>query len=243
MVSSQPLTPNRRGGRPAEPLNERILRLTDRSGECWLWLGRLDRFGYGRITVNKQSAKAHRVSYETFVGPIPAGLQIDHLCRVRHCVRPQHLEPVTAKVNMHRAAAATGAIAGKRVGGMQIGERCAEGHIVEGENVYQRRGLNYCLTCRREGNRLHASGGKPRQRSHTDHSKVAAAAKAQPGEWTLVAEYKSTGTAHHTVSYIRTGYRLPAYLPVGSFEAKHVQTEDGTAVYARFIGSAEGGAR
>lgn len=229
----------RRRGRPAEPLDRRILRLTDRSGECWLWTGRLDACGYGRITVAKQAAKAHRVSYETFVGPIPDGLQIDHLCRVRNCVRPDHLEPVTAKVNMERAASATGLIAGKRLGGMRLGETCAEGHVVEGDNVYERRGLIYCLACRREGSRLHASKGRTRQRSYTDHVQVAATAKAQPGEWTLVADYKSTGTAHHTASYIRTGYRLPAYRPAGSFEAKHVRTDIGTAVYVRFVGSTE----
>lgn len=236
--SSQTLTPKRRRGRPAEPLDQRILRLTDRSGECWLWQGRLDRFGYGRITVNQQPAKAHRISYETFVGPIPTGLQIDHLCRVRQCVRPDHLEPVTAKVNMERAAGATGTIAGKRVGGMRLGEKCAEGHTVDGDNVYQRRGLNYCLTCRREGARLHASGGKPRQRSYTDHVKIAAAAKAKPGEWTLVAEYRSSATAHHIVHYVRTGKRLAAYLPAGSFEAESRRSDDGSAVYVRFIGGA-----
>lgn len=239
--SSQTTPPVRRRGRPVEPLDQRILRLTDRSGECWLWSGAVDRFGYGRITVKQKPAKAHRISYETFVGPIPDGLQIDHLCRVRRCVRPEHLEPVTAKVNMDRAAAATGTIAGKRVGGMPIGEKCAEGHVVAGENVYQRRGLNYCLACRREGSRLHASGGKPRQRYYTDHSKIADAARSRLGEWIEAATYTSRDSAHHTASFIRTGKRLTAYQPAGSFEAKTERGDGSYTVYARFIGAAQVG--
>ena len=78
---------------------------------CWLWTGRIDRGGYGAISINRNKyplrpcfikARAHRVSYEAFRGEIPSGLTLDHLCRVRCCVNPDHLEPVTLKENMSR---------------------------------------------------------------------------------------------------------------------------------------------
>jgi hypothetical protein len=85
-------------------LAERIWRHTDRSGSCWVWTGARSPSGYGRITVGGRNAYAHRVAYEMIVGPIPAGLQIDHLCRNRCCCKPAHLQPVTALVNNRRGA-------------------------------------------------------------------------------------------------------------------------------------------
>lgn len=67
---------------------------------CWLWTAGRHRDGYGQTSRGK---KAHRVAYEFVKGPIPEGLEIDHLCRVRLCVNPDHLEAVTHKVNMQRA--------------------------------------------------------------------------------------------------------------------------------------------
>lgn len=74
---------------------------------CLLWVGRVDACGYGRINAQsfngiKRPQEVHRVAYEMFVGPIPAGLEIDHLCRVRHCASPAHLEPVTRAENNRR---------------------------------------------------------------------------------------------------------------------------------------------
>jgi hypothetical protein len=74
-------------------------------GECWPWRGVRTMHGYGSVTLDGRAVVAHRASYETFVGPIPEGLEIDHLCRVRECVNPEHLEPVTHEVNMQRAHA------------------------------------------------------------------------------------------------------------------------------------------
>lgn len=71
---------------------------------CWLWTAAKNNGGYGMFTFTTGWRRsAHRVSYETFVGPIPDGLQLDHLCRVRHCVNPDHLEPVTAAENTRRS--------------------------------------------------------------------------------------------------------------------------------------------
>lgn len=74
-------------------------------GPCWLWTAATDGRGYGVIgTVAKKVDKAYRVAYRLLVGPIPEGLELDHLCRVTLCVRPTHLEPVTHAENMRRAA-------------------------------------------------------------------------------------------------------------------------------------------
>ena len=73
------------------------------AGGCWLWLGAKNRDGYGltRPTGDKLRM-AHRVVYELIVGPIPEGMELDHLCYVRPCVNPEHMEPVTQLVNLHR---------------------------------------------------------------------------------------------------------------------------------------------
>lgn len=68
---------------------------------CWIWTGTQVRGGYGQVT----HRTAHRVLYEIHVGPVPDGLQLDHLCFQTACVNPEHLEPVTAAENMRRAAA------------------------------------------------------------------------------------------------------------------------------------------
>lgn len=70
---------------------------------CWLWQGWADRDGYGALDVGGRFTRAHRFAYEELVGPIPDGLTIDHLCRVRNCVNPDHMEPVTLAENTRRA--------------------------------------------------------------------------------------------------------------------------------------------
>lgn len=88
-----------------QPLSDRLARHTrvDPSG-CWTWTGKVSkRGGYGHIGIDGRTCLVHRVAYEFWIGPIPAGLQVDHTCEQRSCVNPEHLEAVTPLVNMNRS--------------------------------------------------------------------------------------------------------------------------------------------
>lgn len=93
---------------PKEFIESRIERLPECG--CWIWTGTLKANGYGlyRLGKKKECFFAHRLSYEVFIGPIPSGLVIDHLCRVRSCVNPNHLEAVTFKTNVERGLSKNG---------------------------------------------------------------------------------------------------------------------------------------
>ncbi len=125
------------------PLAERFeAKVNYKDDGCWEWLAGRDRKGYGRFSIGRLSKPAHRVSYELFVGPIPTGLQVDHLCRNRACVNPAHLEPVTCLENVRRSA--LGIATANRVA-------CRHGHPYSPENTYVRKsGARACRTCRRE---------------------------------------------------------------------------------------------
>lgn len=92
---------------------------------CWLFSGSWSRDGYGTFWDGKRSGRAHRWAYENYVGPIPDGLQLDHLCRMRCCVNPDHLEPVTSRENVLRGEGRKG---GKRR------ERCKSGRHLMAES-------------------------------------------------------------------------------------------------------------
>ena len=85
---------------PAKPtLAEALVLFTDRSGECWQWTGARCGEGYASVTTVDGTTRAHRASYEFYVGPIPQGALIDHKCRNKMCVNPEHLQPATYKQN------------------------------------------------------------------------------------------------------------------------------------------------
>lgn len=81
---------------------ERLARHVEVTASCWLWTGATKGNGYGNVRVQKVSKNAHRWVYEELIGPVSDGLQLDHLCRVRRCVNPDHLEPVAPLVNAAR---------------------------------------------------------------------------------------------------------------------------------------------
>lgn len=84
-------------------ISRKIVRVP--GGGCWLWHGSINEGGYGRVYYGGKPMLAHRVTYSLIVGAIPTGLQIDHLCRVRRCVNPAHMEPVTQRENTRRGEA------------------------------------------------------------------------------------------------------------------------------------------
>lgn len=112
---------------------------------CWLWRGWITPDGYGRFEIAQKRFHAHRFAYEMCVSQIPIGLTIDHLCRVRSCVNPRHLEPVPNKTNVLRGNGITAQNSRKT--------HCKEGHLLLGENLQIRRtGRRRCLTCHRRHN-------------------------------------------------------------------------------------------
>jgi hypothetical protein len=119
---------------------------------CWLWLGSYSHNGYGQVWFNGGNLRAHRVFWEDENGPIPDGLELDHLCKVRCCVNPAHLEAVTRKENIRRSEA------GLERGRQQMAKkRCPRGHEYSGENLYRYAdGHRACRACRRAAqNRYH----------------------------------------------------------------------------------------
>lgn len=110
---------------------------------CWEWTAGRTGGGYGAIMVEGRQSTAHRVVYEVFVGPIPIGLDLDHLCRNRGCVRPDHLEPVTRRENLLRGETLAARHAAKT--------HCDAGHELTVENVYERKDKpgRMCRECRR----------------------------------------------------------------------------------------------
>ena len=107
-------------------------------GPCWLWTAATRR-RYGAFYVGRNGIHmmpAHRFAYEFCVGPIPDGLTIDHLCRICHCQEPDHLEPVTNRVNVLRGEGLAAANARKT--------HCPKGHAYD---LFQKDGRRYCRRC------------------------------------------------------------------------------------------------
>ncbi len=113
---------------------------------CWLWLGKVADTGYGKASLAGREVYAHRLFYETHVGPILPGLTLDHLCRVRLCVNPAHMEPVTRAQNVLRGDGLAARNARKT--------HCKRGHPLDQANTYvARTGWRKCRACLREWQR------------------------------------------------------------------------------------------
>ena len=146
---------------PRPSLQERLWSKVIKSNEpsgCWLWKDKLSKAGYAYFWVGEDGKKgknipAHRVLYELVIGKIPAGYDLDHLCRNPACVRPDHQEPVTHRINLLR--------------GIGIASRnakvthCPHGHLYNEQNtVHDKRGYRICHICRLES--LHQFRNKQR---------------------------------------------------------------------------------
>lgn len=107
---------------------------------CWLWMGTLNKGGYGSVSVKMKRRLAHRVMYEHYRGPIPKPLVLDHLCRTPVCVNPDHLEAVTDRVNLLRGNTLTARRAAQT--------HCMRGHAFTPENTYRKpNGTRRCRAC------------------------------------------------------------------------------------------------
>lgn len=140
----------------AKPVAERISRsvVVDENG-CWIWQKHLGRHGYGHLVVGGKSWLAHRASYTAGKGEIAAGLTLDHLCRVRACVNPAHLEPVSAAENTLRGEGPSARNARKT--------HCVNGHPFVGDNfrVYGR--MRCCMVCTQVRNARRVEQGRERR--------------------------------------------------------------------------------
>ncbi len=128
-------------------------------GPCWIWTLAPDKHGYGQFGTWEQNRKrtyrAHKWSYEDVVGLVPDGLELDHLCKVPMCVRPDHLEPVTHRENLLRGRTITARNAAVT--------HCPKGHEYDEENTGRTiRGSRYCRRCDREGQRRYHAAKKQR---------------------------------------------------------------------------------
>lgn len=108
---------------------------------CVLWTRMTTHDGYGRIKSHGRHLWAHREAYEAYVGQIPAGLTIDHKCRVRCCINPDHLEAVTKRENTLRGIGPSAQHAKKT--------HCPAGHEYSGTNLYMHKGRRHCRACMR----------------------------------------------------------------------------------------------
>jgi len=115
----------------------------DEDTGCWLWTASKNWKGYGQYWLNGTSVGAHRVAYETLVRPIEPDLQLDHLCRVRHCVNPWHMQQVSCRENLMRGDTIARAHA--------EATHCPHGHKYEEWNTYiSKCGGRICRACWRE---------------------------------------------------------------------------------------------
>lgn len=136
------------------PLEDRFARYATRGEGCWIWTGPVDSKGYGRLLVGGRGGTAigaHRIAYELHIGPIPDGLDLDHLCRTPLCVNPAHLEPVTRGENTRRGVALQ-----RRSDKAAARTECGKGHEFTPENTYRDpKGHRRCRACERTNGAAH----------------------------------------------------------------------------------------
>ena len=128
---------------------DRFLKKIAITDSCWLWTAYCFK-GYGRFKLDGKSRSAYRISYELFIGEIPEGLEIDHLCRNHSCVNPSHLEAVSHKENILR-----GKLCHINKGHNRYKQSCPFGHFYSKSNTYiTPKGYRHCIECRKKRDKL-----------------------------------------------------------------------------------------
>lgn len=127
---------------------------------CWEWQA-ATRFGYGVYRHEGRTRPAHRACYEILVGVVPTDLDLDHLCRVRNCVNPEHLEPVTRKENIHRGLAMVNGEYNR------VKTHCPKGHPYSGDNLYvAANGQRACRKCKAAASRRRSAAKREAAKCH-----------------------------------------------------------------------------
>lgn len=122
-------------------------------GDCWLWTSTHTPSGYGVFRYQRRTHLVHRLIWETLVGAIPPGMHIDHLCRVRDCLNPDHLQPVTPAENNRRTVkGARGLESGRQ---QRARTHCKHGHEFNERNTYWYAGHRECRICRNDAAKRH----------------------------------------------------------------------------------------
>ncbi len=119
----------------------KFIKIPKNTNGCWIWSGSLNIHGYGRFSFNNKTLIAHRFVYEYLIGKIPKGLTLDHLCRIRNCVNPEHLEPVIMSENLKRGL----------INQNKEKTHCIHGHKFTKENtshiIHHGRNERHCRKC------------------------------------------------------------------------------------------------
>lgn len=140
---------------------DKVLARVDCTGSCWIWTGSVSPEGYGKVAYQRRTTYVHRLMYETFVGPIPPKMHIDHLCRNRICCRPGHLEVVTNQENVLRGAHS-----------FDFNGTCNKGlhDVTQPDGFYIEYGKRHCRQCQRDGARRRRQRRQQAQAQNLTHT-------------------------------------------------------------------------
>ncbi len=121
-----------------------IFQRVEKTETCWLWKGSRNTYGYGQVRVDGRLRVVHRVVYEILVGPIPPDHEVDHLCFIRNCVNPAHLEPVTRSENIRRMPLQI-----RKLTHCMYGHEMTEGNFFWSYSGYKKNPMRVCKICKK----------------------------------------------------------------------------------------------